>query len=342
MTNRNVSTDAAVLVLGVVAAATPAMGHHATAPAFDQGRVIEVAGEVTAVRWQNPHIHLTLRSTEADNNGQIWEIETNSVSIVSRFGLSADLVAPGTQVRVAGNPGRRDDQTLWLTNVLLEDGKEILFGTNYPPRWSDDVIGTDTRGAITADVTGSLGIFRVWTSIGGGSALWNDSYPLTPEAAAVRARFNPVTDSPTLGCVPKGMPLIMEQPYPMEFVDAGDEILLRLEEYDTVRHIVMSDDSASSDEEPTILGHSVGRWDGDALVVETAGISYPHFDKTGIPQSPRVRTVERFSLTPDGSRLEYEMTVTDPATFTAPVVLTKSWGYRPNDAVRPYNCSEVE
>lgn len=342
MTKRRLSNDAVVLLLGVAAAASPVMSHHATAPNYDESRVIEVAGEVTALRWQNPHIHLTLRSTEPDSSGQIWEIETNSVSVVSRFGLSADLVAPGTQVRVAGNPGRRRDQSLWLTNVLLDDGREMLFGTNYLPRWSDNVIGADTRGAITADLTGSLGIFRVWTSIGGGGALWNDSYPLTPEAAAARARFNPVTDAPTLGCVPKGMPLIMEQPYPMEFVDAGDEIVLRLEEYDTVRHIAMSGAPGGADAEPTILGHSVGRWDGDVLVVETTGISYPHFDKTGIPQSPAVRTVERFSLTRDGSRLDYEMTVTDPATFTAPVLLTKSWGYRPNDAVHPYNCSEVE
>ena len=49
--------------------------------------------------------------------------------------------------------------------------------------------------------------------------------------------------------------------------------------------------------------------------------------------------MERFTLTDDGSRLEYEMTVTDPATFTEPVVLTKSWAWRPNDEVRPYDCA---
>jgi hypothetical protein len=228
------------LVTALVAA--PGLGHHATAPAYDLGQIIELTGEITEVSWRNPHIHLTLQATDEGGEAGTWDLETNSVSVVSRFGVSADLVAPGTHVRVAGSPGRVNERSLWLTNVLLEDGREVLFGSAYLPRWSERTVGAaDTRGAITADVTGSLGIFRVWTSIGGGGALWNDSYPFTPEAAAVRAAFDPVRDDPTLNCALKGMPLIMEQPYPMEFIDEDDEILLRLEEYDTVRRIAMAD-----------------------------------------------------------------------------------------------------
>ena len=226
------------LTLGIMLAATPGLAHHATAPAYDRGQITELTGEITAVSWRNPHIHLTLQTGGEGGEAASWDLETNSVSIVSRFGLSADLVAPGTRVRVAGNPGRVNEHSLWLTNVLLDDGREILFGAAYLPRWSQEIVGVDTRGAITADLTGALGIFRVWTSIGGGGALWNDSYPFTAEAAAVRAAFDPVRDDPTLNCVLKGMPLIMEQPYPMEFVDEGAEILLRLEEYDTVRNTI--------------------------------------------------------------------------------------------------------
>jgi hypothetical protein len=316
--------------------------HHATAAAFDQSQVVEITGEITEVRWQNPHIRFKLQADAATGDGALWEIETNSVSIVSRFGLSADLIEPGTQVRVAGNPGRGADNQLWLRNALLSDGREILFGASYLPRWSERTVGTDVRGAITPDLTGSLGIFRVWTSLGGGGALWNESYPLTPAAAAVRARFDPVRDDPTLNCAPKGMPLIMEQPYPMEIIDGDAEIVLRLEEYDTVRRIAMIDGASVEDRSPNLLGHSVGRWDKETLVVETTGIDYPHFDKTGIRQSTAVRTVERFTLSDDGSRLDYEMTVTDPETFTEPVVLTKSWVWRPNDEVRPYDCTVAD
>ncbi|NNC63838.1 MAG: hypothetical protein HKN84_03550 [Gammaproteobacteria bacterium] len=335
-------TCIAVQTLACAAAliAAPGLSHHATAPAYDMGQIIELTGEITEVSWRNPHIHLTLQTGDEGGDVGTWDLETNSVSVVSRFGVSADLVAPGTRVRVAGSPGRVNERSLWLTNVLLEDGREVLFGSAYLPRWSEQTVGAaDTRGAITADVTGSLGIFRVWTSIGGGGALWNDSYPFTPEAAAVRAAFDPVRDDPTLNCALKGMPLIMEQPYPMEFVDEDDEILLRLEEYDTVRRIAMTDHESVRARPASLLGNSTGRWEDGVLVVETTGIDYPWFNKTGIPQSEAVHIVERYALNADGSRLEYEMTVTDPVTFTEPVVLTKSWGYRPNDEVRPYECA---
>ena len=81
---------------------------------------------------------------------------------------------------------------------------------------------------MTAD-TGNRGIFRVWTNAGW---LWNDQMPLTPAATAARQTFDPVKNDPTANCAPKGMPYAMEQPYPLEFVDNGDEILLKLEEYD--------------------------------------------------------------------------------------------------------------
>jgi hypothetical protein len=316
-----------------------ASGHHATAPAYDRSQIAEVEGEITEVFWRNPHIRFTMRGVDAGGRERTWDIETNSVSIVGRLGLSEDAVQVGARVRVAGNVGKLSDSALWLTNMLLPDGREILFGARYQPRWSQTTIGAPVRAQVTGDPTGALGVFRVWTSVGGGGALWNDSYPLTPAAQAAQAAFDPIADDPTVNCAPKGMPYIMEQPYPMEILDHDEEILLRLEEYDTVRTVYMTPDAAARGRAASRLGLSVGRWDGNTLVVETTGIDYPHFDKTGIPQSAAVRTVERFSVNEDGSRLEYSMTVTDPATFTEPVVLRKSWEWRPGEEVRPYHCT---
>ena len=83
----------------------------------------------------------------------------------------------------------------------------------------------------------------------------------------------------------------------------------------------------------------MGRWEGDTLVVETAGVGYPHFDKTGIPQTTAVHYAERFSVNEDGSRLNYTAVVTDPATFTEPVELTKTWVWRPGEEIKPYLCT---
>ena len=330
--NMKLTTVLAGLVLLI---AVGSRAHHATGPVYDRSRIIEIEGEVTEMLWVNPHIGFRVTGVDSEGEPRTIEIETNSVSIVSRFGLTPGLVAPGTRVKVAGNPGRMSDDAMWLTNMLLPSGDEILFGSRYVPRWSDRTIGEDIRGEVTADVEGR-GIFRVWTNAG---SLWNSSYPLTPAAQVARDSYDPIADDPTLNCAPKGMPYIMEQPYPMQFVEEGDVIVMLLEEYDSVRRIYMSPEDVDESASASLLGRSVGRWEGETLVVETTAIDYGFFNNAGIRQSPAVETEERFTLNEDGSMLAYELTVTDPATFTEPVVQGKSWVWRPGEEVRPYDCA---
>ena len=306
---------------------SPVNAHHSSAPFYDRSREVEVEGEITEVLWQNPHIRFRLR----DDEGRDWDIETTSVSVMSRWGLDGDVVEAGSRVRVAGSGGIRSDTAMWVTNMLLPSGQEVLLSSR--PRWTDNTIGEDLRAEIAADP--ELGLFRVWTSAG---RLWNNDYPVTEYARAARAQWDPVADEPTANCAPKGMAFIMENPYPMEFVDEGDRILLYIEEYDLVRTIYMNPEAASMEPAPSLLGHSVGRWEGDTLVVETTRIDYPHFDKRGIPQTEAVRNLEHFSVNEEGSRLEYMVTVTDPTIFTEPVVMTKAWAYRPGETINAYDC----
>ena len=131
----------------------------------------------------------------------------------------------------------------------------------------------------------------------------------------------------------------MDQPYPMEVVDEGSRILLRIEEYDTLRTIHMERKDVSANERPSLLGYSVGRWDGPTLVVTTTHLAYPWTDQLGVAQSEESVTVERFTPTDDGSRLRYELTVTDPVNFTEPVIVDKEFLYLPGLEVAPYDCA---
>ncbi|HEX7236196.1 MAG TPA: DUF6152 family protein [Gammaproteobacteria bacterium] len=326
-------------VIVIAACIHVAHAHHSTSAVYNRdGALIEAEGVITQVAWVNPHVRFEMRGTGPDGVERLWKIESNSVSIISRFGLTADLVAAGTRVKVAGNSGRQANDVMFLTNMLLPSGKEILFGSGIQPRWSQQTIGSDTRGAITAD-TEKLGIFRVWTNATSPPAFWGSNLPLTQSATAVQTAFDPIADDPTKNCAPKGMPYVMEQPYPIELAKDGDDILLRLEEYDTVRRIRMSS-SAPSNAGATLLGDSRGQWDGEALVVTTTNIGYRWFNGTGIPLGPGASIEERFVLSSDGSRLNYAMTVADSTTFTAPVTLRKSWEWRPGERVNPYQCRQ--
>ena len=132
------------------------------------------------------------------------------------------------------------------------------------------------------------------------------------------------------------MPGIIGNPYPRDFIDQGDTIVMRLEEYDTVRRIHLTS-TESGAPEPSPVGYSVGHWVEGTLVVTTTNISNGVFS-LGIPLSEDLKVVEYYTPSTDGSRLDYRMTVTDPAVFLEPVELETFWIYLPGVTVEPYEC----
>lgn len=331
-------TSTRLCTTGILVTPILALAHHAVGPNFDQSQLIEVEGVITEVRWQNPHVLVSIIETGPDGTEREWHIEGNSVSNVRRQGLSPDMMPPGTAVRVAGNPGRVRTNTMWLMNMLLPSNQELLFTGQSQPRWSGETLGEVIRGGFAAIPAGRTGFFRVWTNVTPPPQFWGGDHPFTDSALAVKAAFDPVTDAVTLNCEPKGMPFILEQPYPMEFVDEGDVIVMRLEEFDTVRRINMTPDSSAQGSNPEILGFSTGHWEGNALVVETTDVNYQWFDPTGTPQSPDVHIIERYQLNEDRSQLELEVTHSDPQTFTETITLRKAWAWRPGEEVHPFDC----
>jgi hypothetical protein len=330
---------AALLILSFVPASIRA--HHSGSE-YDR-KTIEITGQLVEVAWQNPHVHFLVRTTDASGKTMTWDIEANSLSILRRTDATPENLKVGDTIKVAGAPSRRAANRMWASNILAANGREIVLGPGITPRWATAAAGAKStwfEGGTAANKT--AGLFRVWsTKFGEPGGLWRRDYPLTDAAKKTRASFNLLTDSVAPGCRPKGMPTIMEQPYPIEFVKKGDTILLKLEEYDTVRTIAMAPPANFESLPKTLLGRSKGRWEGDTLVVTTNRIDWPYFDPSGIPQGPSSSIVERFTPTNDGTRLSYSMTITDPATFTEPLELKRSWVWRPGETVKPYNCVEA-
>ena len=149
-----------------------------------------------------------------------------------------------------------------------------------------------------------------------------------------------MTDDPQLGCQPLGMPGVMFSPHPIEFLERGGDVILRLEEWDHTRTIFMNRDFSAAIPPPTIVGSSVGRWEDDTLVVTTGNIGYSYMDEFGTPQSEAVELVERFTLTADEQYLDWTATVTDPGTLTEPfVAFTIRWEWVPGEEIQPYDCA---
>ena len=135
---------------------------------------------------------------------------------------------------------------------------------------------------------------------------------------------------------------IMNQRLPVEFLQDGENIVFRLEEYDTVRTIRMNRGTAPEGTPHSPLGYSVGEWDDTTLVVTTTHINSAWVDQLGIPQSTESVLLERFTPSEDGSRLSYELTITDPVYFTEPMTVGKTFLYLPGATVERFDCSDSE
>jgi len=306
-----------------------------------------VEGELLEYTWRNPHVSFKLSEIDAAGRERIWQIESNSLSILRRTNVSPEHLKKGDKIRVAGWTTRRPSNELFIHNLLTPDGQEMLLGTGAEPRWSEDTVGQPTNWYTKGTkYEGNNSIFRVWSTdlSPGGSwqVMWRQNYPLTEAAKEISAAWDPLKNTVAPGCQPKGMPLIMSQPYPMEFIQSDNDIILHIEEYDTVRAIHMKTDLKRDDGIKTILGDSTGHWEGNTLVVSTGNVDYPYFNPQGVPQGSSPQFVERFRPNADGSRLEYQLVATDNEVFTEPVTITRDWVWRPDVKVEPYDCEWEE
>ena len=264
-------------VAAVFASLVPsaALAHHSLAE-YDNDTIVETVGTVVDVLWRNPHVRLTISTADLDGESELWELEGMGVMRLDRAGIPRDLVGVGTTVRFAGNPSRRRSRHMYVTNVLMPDGQEILLRTSAEPRWSDgfDDVVSIRRSAITPQQAAAdrpEGLFRVWVPAANRPPAWAGDPPLTTTAAATREAYDPLTDDPLLSCTPPGMPRVISRSggHPIRFIERDGDIVLQNEYFALDRVVHMDPEFDAGGLAPTPLGHSTGRWDGDSLVVTT-------------------------------------------------------------------------
>ena len=164
---------------------------------------------------------------------------------------------------------------------------------------------------------------------------------LTPEYAAERdaLRASAREDNETANCLPAGMPGIMGQPYPMEFLITPGKVTIVIEAYTQVRHIYTDGRTLPEDPDLKFHGTSVGRWEGDTLVVDTVGFSPLTQLDRGVSHSEKMRIAERFRLT-DPDTMTIETTITDSEALTTPYTTNRTLKRHRNWTIAEYICEE--
>lgn len=168
---------------------------------------------------------------------------------------------------------------------------------------------------------------------------------LTPAAAKIMADYKSGQargenlQGEAANCVPVGMPQIMRMPYPIEVIYSPGRVTIATETYSQVRRIYTDGRPLPADPDPAFNGSSIGRWDGDTLIVETVGLNAQTSLIPGLHPTEKTRIEERMRLVqPD--LLQVTTTITDPGLFTQPLVLTQNYARKRDWQIREYVCEE--
>jgi hypothetical protein len=301
---------AATALLGV-----PAFAHHSQAM-FDTSQEILLEGTVARFDWVNPHMYLIVETIGPDGQPALVEGEGVGITQALVDGLDREALKPGTPVVMRANPNRGGwGKQVRILDVTTEDGEIHPFYTaNARTRRLTPAESLESRWAPARQALGAAF---------GAMARW----PITPEGRAAQAEL--VADGL---CYVEPTPVLSILDEMREIEIGEDEIVIHFDNTgDHVLRAIHMGAEHPADVQPSRHGHSIGRWEGDTLVIDTIAFD-PNPSGLGlnVPSSLGKHTVERLTLSDDRLRLRYEATVEDPVYLTAPGTLAQQWDHRPD------------
>jgi hypothetical protein len=272
------------------------------------------------------------RSVESDAKGKyaLADLPSGAYQLFAAGPGLAPFVQPSVNVEAGKTMHldiRLDDVQL---NTLGEDRAyyAALTGSHDVP-----------RGATPHTPDGKPDLSGVW--LPSFPTDFGNSEPLAWAAALMQERqVNGGKDIPSSRCLPLGV-VMSTFLFPYEFVQTS-KLLVMMYEGEFPRQIFLDGRAHPKDLNPSWLGHSIGHWDQDTLVVDTVGFNgkaWLNFD--GHPASEQLHVVERYRR-PDLGHLQYEITIDDPGSYSKPWTIQKASDLSRDDTLMEYICNENE
>jgi len=325
---KSVCVAAAVLMLpgGI------ALAHHSPS-AYDTRSEVTVEGTLTKVDWTNPHIYLTVETAAPNGQRVAQQVESVSISAAQSMGLKREYLMLGSKVVVRGNPNRRGSgYTVLGADITTSDGSTYALAGGG--RSSRPPVATVPATSLAGNWTPKANPLLAPTVMG---------WPLTEKGRAALAAITSGGPSVTVGCTALPIPMLMQVP-PLRTIELGDDrVLIKIDAdgVDVTRIVHLDLAQHPANVEPSLLGHSIGKWEGATLVIDTVAFT-PHILGVGfgVPGSVAKHLTERLTLAADGLQLRYELTLEDPEYLAMPASYTAMWDHRPDLAFSGAACDE--
>jgi hypothetical protein len=327
------------IVIAASVCSTTTRAHHSFAPHFDKDKPVDISGTVKQYEGRNPHSYLHINAMDENGRTREYVCESSGVTQLSRNGIRAEMFKAGTPVRVTGSLSRHSPYMCFLDTVEFADGRKL------------NVSGPDAPAP--APVAPRTDIFGTWLLAPIANRSTSGPQPmmqfLTAAGQKAVAGYDPFHDDPTFRCDPVGIRRAWGAPStPLEIVRQGQDVVVRHEWMDVRRVVHMNMKEHPKGAPRTSLGHSIGHFDGNTLVIDTAnyakGVVNQYVEQPGQPtkgllHSAAFATTERIHFDAARQRLVVEFDMTDPEYFTQPFQRS-SLEYVPSTlTIEPFNCS---
>jgi len=359
--------DVLAVGLGILLAATPVAAQHSFSATYDFDRQVKLEGPVTRIDWVNPHAFFFINVRDAGGTITNWAVEFGNPFDLEKDGWKRNTLHIGDVVAVEGIPARGPARQAFAKSVVLKPGGKRLFAAparraSTPaaapaPRWPNGHVRLGPPpgkkgywGA--ASVKALVENTAVKIPMNDDGLLLNIAdadkvAPFKPWAKAVyeQRQRSLLKDDPFARCLPPGGPRQFHTPYGFQFVEQPElgRILVLLGGGDRNWRVIYTDGRPVGQAAELVLsyyGTSVGRWEGDTLVVESVGFNERFWmTNGGLPHTEALHLTERFSR-PDFNTLKYEVTVDDPRTYTRP--WSGGWAIKwvPDEEIQEYFCED--
>ena len=319
-----------------------AFAHHSFAPHFDSSKPVSISGTLTKFEAQNPHSYVHINAVDENGKTHEYVCESHGVTQLTRNGITPQLLKAGSKITVTGSLSRHSQYMCFFDTVAIGDGTKLsVNGPTGPSRPAEPSLPARKE------------IFGTWLLAPIPNRSTSGPQPmitfLTPAGQKATASYDPFKDDPVFRCDPVAVRRVWGAPgTPLEIVRDGNDVVLHHEWMDVRRVIHMNMKAHPKDGKRGSLGHSIGHWDGDTLVIDTAnysaGVLNQYVEQPGQPtkgllHSAALTSVERLRLDPARQRLVVEVDLADPEYFTRPFDRT-TYEYAASALkIEPFNCS---
>ena len=197
------------------------------------------------------------------------------------------------------------------------------------------VAAASTNLSLAADLPDFSGAWNseTWSTVG-----WPTDPPYTPVGrSAQRVYEADPRDDPSKDCIPPALVHQISAPFPYEIIQQEHRVTFLYENFHQVRRVWLDGRDHPEDTYPTLMGHSIGWWEGDTLVVDTRNVEAGYMRPQGLPHTTSLHVIERYTLLDGGERKQLEITIDDPEYYREPWSVTKT--YVPfNEDILDYVC----